>query len=57
MAVRVVVLEKKFPNAECGLKSRELKQRVASKLVSTVKKLKYRVMVSGMEASRFFRIR
>jgi hypothetical protein len=57
MAPSVVVLEKKFPNAECGLRSRKLKQSVASRLVSTVKKLKYRIMVSGTEASRFFRIR
>jgi hypothetical protein len=56
IAVRVVAREKR-PRMCDGLNSRLVLQTAARILVSTVKKLKYRIMVSVTEATRFARIK
>jgi hypothetical protein len=57
IAVRVLCLEKKFFNVEFDLLSRVVQQIATIRLVRIVKKLKYLIIVSGIEVILFLRIK
>jgi hypothetical protein len=56
MAVRVVIFEKKV-DGFCFLIKRDVKHTATRRLVRIVKKLKYLIMVSGIDAVLFITIR